>query len=440
MTGTARRRPPSSPTSTGSRSSRSPPTGPTSAGRARLDLQVRGRQVEGGHRRRRVRHEAGQPVLVARSRSRSRSACRLPRPARRRAPHSQRQAPREGGLHRRPGGRTGAVTLATTWRAEASTSCSAAPRVPRPGGDVGPGLGQRRLPAGAALRGGPAAYEAEYEPLLEAKKAECAEEHERVVDAGGLYILGTSATSPAASTTSSEAAPGARETRRHPLLPLARRRSHALLRHRDDLDGDGATQPAGGHADRVEDGLEGHRAGAEPVEGQNYELRKNVLKYGRGDEPPARGRLRAAPAAPRGGRPLRQGAGVRGRDGRERHQHLRQRGLPPRGVDWRASRRRWRSSTRPNSSAASTRRPRTIPPSSTPTRRRHSPTTTNGGRGDGGMGPQPASRLHASCPLLPAPAGDGAPDYYEVLASSRTPRSPMSALRSTAGSRRRTRT
>src|SRR5207302_3944985 len=36
-----------------------------------------------------------------------------------------------------------------------------------------------------------AAYEAEYEPILEAKKAECADEHERVVAAGGLYILGT---------------------------------------------------------------------------------------------------------------------------------------------------------------------------------------------------------------------------------------------------------
>src|SRR5437879_2992837 len=36
-----------------------------------------------------------------------------------------------------------------------------------------------------------AADEAEYDPILEAKKAECAEEHERVVDAGGLYMLGT---------------------------------------------------------------------------------------------------------------------------------------------------------------------------------------------------------------------------------------------------------
>src|SRR5437667_4897383 len=36
-----------------------------------------------------------------------------------------------------------------------------------------------------------AAYEAEYEPLFEAKKSGCAEEHERVIDAGGLYILGT---------------------------------------------------------------------------------------------------------------------------------------------------------------------------------------------------------------------------------------------------------
>jgi preprotein translocase subunit SecA len=36
-----------------------------------------------------------------------------------------------------------------------------------------------------------AAYEAEYGPILDEKKAQCAEEHNQVVEAGGLYILGT---------------------------------------------------------------------------------------------------------------------------------------------------------------------------------------------------------------------------------------------------------
>ena len=35
------------------------------------------------------------------------------------------------------------------------------------------------------------AYEAEYEPILEQKKIECAAEHEKVVELGGLYVLGT---------------------------------------------------------------------------------------------------------------------------------------------------------------------------------------------------------------------------------------------------------
>ncbi len=36
-----------------------------------------------------------------------------------------------------------------------------------------------------------AAYEAEYAPILEQKKAECEAEHDKVVDLGGLYVLGT---------------------------------------------------------------------------------------------------------------------------------------------------------------------------------------------------------------------------------------------------------
>ncbi|HEX2052980.1 MAG TPA: preprotein translocase subunit SecA [Actinomycetota bacterium] len=35
------------------------------------------------------------------------------------------------------------------------------------------------------------AYEAEYAPILEQKKAECEAEHDKVVDLGGLYVLGT---------------------------------------------------------------------------------------------------------------------------------------------------------------------------------------------------------------------------------------------------------
>jgi len=68
-----------------------------------------------------------------------------------------------------------------------------------------------------------AAYEAEYEPLLEAKKVECAEEHERVIDAGGLYILGTERhESRRIGTTSSVAVRAARAT---PAPPASTSRS-----------------------------------------------------------------------------------------------------------------------------------------------------------------------------------------------------------------------
>ncbi len=125
-----------------------------------------------------------------------------------------------------------------------------------------------------------AAYESEYEPLLEAKKAECAEEHERVVAAGGLYILGTE---------------------RH-----ESRRIDNQLRGRSGRQGDpGATRFylsldddlmrffATGMISTVMERLnlpedmpieskmvsKAIERAQSQVEGQNYELRKNVLKY-----------------------------------------------------------------------------------------------------------------------------------------------------------------
>ena len=125
-----------------------------------------------------------------------------------------------------------------------------------------------------------AAYEAEYEPILEAKKLECAEEHERVIEAGGLYILGTE---------------------RH-----ESRRIDNQLRGRSGRQGDpGATRFylsldddlmrffATGMISTVMDRLnlpedmpieskmvsKAIERAQSQVEGQNYELRKNVLKY-----------------------------------------------------------------------------------------------------------------------------------------------------------------
>ncbi|HEX9316978.1 MAG TPA: preprotein translocase subunit SecA, partial [Actinomycetota bacterium] len=125
-----------------------------------------------------------------------------------------------------------------------------------------------------------AAYESEYEPLLEAKKAECAEEHERVVAAGGLYILGTER----------------HESRRidNQLRGRAGRQGDpGATRFYLSLDDDLMRFFATGMISTVMERLnlpedmpieskmvsKAIERAQSQVEGQNYELRKNVLKY-----------------------------------------------------------------------------------------------------------------------------------------------------------------
>jgi preprotein translocase subunit SecA len=125
-----------------------------------------------------------------------------------------------------------------------------------------------------------AGYEAEYEPILEAKKAECAEEHERVVDAGGLYILGTER----------------HESRRidNQLRGRAGRQGDpGATRFYLSLDDDLMRFFATGMISTVMERLnlpedmpieskmvsKAIERAQSQVEGQNYELRKNVLKY-----------------------------------------------------------------------------------------------------------------------------------------------------------------
>ena len=125
-----------------------------------------------------------------------------------------------------------------------------------------------------------AAYEAEYEPIFEVKKAECADEHERVVAAGGLYILGTER----------------HESRRidNQLRGRAGRQGDpGATRFYLSLDDDLMRFFATGMISTVMERLnlpedmpieskmvsKAIERAQSQVEGQNYELRKNVLKY-----------------------------------------------------------------------------------------------------------------------------------------------------------------
>ena len=101
-----------------------------------------------------------------------------------------------------------------------------------------------------------------------------------------------SATSPAASTTSCGAAPAARATPGEPLLPLARGRPHAPVRHRRDQLGDGQG-PARRRAPRGEDGHQGHRAGPDHRRAEERRDPQERPQVRRGHERAAQGDLRA---------------------------------------------------------------------------------------------------------------------------------------------------
>ena len=85
---------------------------------------------------------------------------------------------------------------------------------------------------------------------------------------------------------------------REPLLPVARGRPHAPVRHRRHQLGDGQG-PARRHAPRGEDGLQGHRAGADHRRAEERRDPQERPQVRRGHERAAQGDLRAARPDPR---------------------------------------------------------------------------------------------------------------------------------------------
>ena len=118
------------------------------------------------------RHRLGREVRAAR---------RAAQAARHQARGPERQVPREGGADRRPGRPDRAPSRSPrTWPAAARTSCSAATRrVSPPSSSTSKGLNPAEVD------------KATYDAALAEAKAITEEDHERVVKAGGLHIIGT---------------------------------------------------------------------------------------------------------------------------------------------------------------------------------------------------------------------------------------------------------
>ena len=126
---------------------------------------------------------------------------------------------------------------------------------------------------------------------------------------------------------------------REPLLPVARRRAHAPVRHRRHELGDGQG-PARRRAHRGQDGVQGHRAGAEHRRAAQRRDPQERPRVRRGHERAAQGDLQAPRPDPRRRRPARGGHGLPGRGHRLGGHHLlRERlrgGVGPRRPDARA--------------------------------------------------------------------------------------------------------
>jgi preprotein translocase subunit SecA len=128
------------------------------------------------------------------------------------------------------------------------------------------------------------------------------QDHEQVIAAGGLFILGTERHE---SRRIDNQLRGPRRppgrSRRVALLSLARRRPDAHLRQAVDLDAAGAAGHGRGRADRVEDDLEPHRGRAKSRRSAELRVPQAPARIRRRDEQAARGRLRRAPSTAGGG-------------------------------------------------------------------------------------------------------------------------------------------
>jgi preprotein translocase subunit SecA len=218
------------------------------------------------------RHAKGQPVLVGttsveKSERLSRSLQKVGHPAR----GPQRQAARPRGAGRRHGGPPGAVTVATNMagprhrhharrqrrvhgRRGLRQRASTPTRTRRPTRPPGP----RSSPAPRSCAGPTAT---------------------RCSRSAGSTCSAPSATSRGASTTSCGVAPAARATGREPLLPGADRRPDADVQLRP-----GRELPHPRRHPRrraIESGMVSRsiESAQKQVEGRNFEIRKNVLKY-----------------------------------------------------------------------------------------------------------------------------------------------------------------
>ena len=176
---------------------------------------------------------------------------------------------------------------------------------------------------------------------LEAHYAEDTKtEGDKVRELGGLYVLGTERHESRRIDNQLRGRSGRQgDPGREPLLPVARGRPHAPVRHwRHQLgDGQGAARR---RAARGEDGVEGDRAGPDHRRAEERRDPQERPQVRRGHERPAQGDLRAARPDPRRGRPPRQDprrAPARGRRGPGGHLL---RGRLPRGVGHRRPARR----------------------------------------------------------------------------------------------------
>ena len=301
-------RPVSSRTPTTSRSCRSPPTGrwsastsPTSSTRARTaKFDAAADDIA-------ERHETGQPVLVGTiSVEKSEQLSRLLE--KRGIPHAvlnAKQHEREAHIVTQAG-RLGAVTVATNMAGRGVDILLGG----NPEGLAQPGAARRAAPrsrsrprtyAGAASTAVPGRVRGRRRPGARARRA---------LRARHRAPREPPHRQPAAWPLRPPGRPG-----REPLLPLARRRAHAPVRHRRHELGDGQGVPRR-HAARGEDGHQGDRARAAHRRRPQLRDPQGRPQVRRGDERAAQGDLPAPPADPRRRRPPRRGA----RGDRERGQ------------------------------------------------------------------------------------------------------------------------
>ncbi len=144
---------------------------------------------------------------------------------------------------------------------------------------------------------------ARHAELLAKYSEECRAEGDKVRELGGLYVLGSERHESRRIDNQLRGRSGRQgDPGESPLLPLARRRAHAPLRHRRHELGDGKG-PSRGRAHRGQDGDQGHRTGSEHRGSPQRRDPQGRPQVRRGHERAAQGHLRQAPPDPRRGRP-----------------------------------------------------------------------------------------------------------------------------------------